>query len=306
MIEKGGALWMLGVMLGLRDAVSRSDIASALKWISALAVYPILMLLLGGFLSYGSAAAIIVASVLAVSVRSYPRVLIGAFILSWVGLSIFTNYFVARDQIRAGIRSGASLASQINTVSNAFADMKPIDLGEERHAIALDQRLNQNYFVGLAAYNLENGLVAYRNGISFYEAAIAPIPRAFWPDKPVFAGSGSIVRDMTGLELSETTSWGVGQVMEFYINFGWSSLVLGFTGLGWLIGRLDTSAARAERSGDVRTLLVCFLPALALMQPIGSLVELVGGALAAYLAAIGWFYAWTQWASGSRRRRAIS
>jgi hypothetical protein len=304
MIEKGGAIWMLGVMLGLRHAVVRSDLRSLVGWLAALAVYPALTLILSGFLSYGSAAAIIVLSLLAVSVRRFLSVFIGAVAAGAIGLSIFVNYFIARDQIRSVTWSNASFDKKVDSVIEAFSEIGPLNIGNDKHAIALDDRLNQNYFAGLAADRIENGLVNYRNGLSFYEAAIAPIPRAIWPDKPVLGGSGSIVMEMTGLPLSETTSWGVGQVMEFYINFGWLSLVLGFLGLGWLIGRLDIHAAIAERTGNVRTLFVCFLPAVALIQPIGSLVELAGGAFAAYFAAIGWSFGWTWWKSGHSTARA--
>ena len=304
LIEKGAAIWMLGVMLGLRDAVARSRLKSIVIWLSALAVYPSLGLLLGGFLSYGSAAAMIVVSVLVVSVRSTPRILVGIVVATIIGLSIFVNYFIARDQIRSVTWSDASFGDRVNTVIDAFSEVSLINLSDDKHAESLDERLNQNYFVGLAADRLDNGFVDFRQGTSFYEALIAPIPRALWPDKPVFGGSGTLVKDMTGLDLSETTSWGVGQVMELYINFGWWSLVLGFAALGWLIGQLDIKAAAAERRGDIRTLLICFLPAIALIQPIGSLVELAGGGLSAYFAAIGWSHVWTMWMNRQRRRAA--
>lgn len=301
MIEKGGAVWMLGAMLGLRNAVLKSRGISLLMWLGALAVYPALMLLLGGFLSYGSAAAIIVLSGVAVSVRRFSRVFMGTVAAVVIGLSIFVNYFIARDQIRAVAWSDASFDKRVSVVAEAFRNIEPINLQNDKHAMALDERLNQNYFAGLAAFRIDNGYVDYRYGQSLYEAAIALIPRAVWPDKPVFGGSGSIVKDMTGLPLPETTSWGVGQVMEFYTAFGWPSLILGFGGLGWILARLDYRAAAAERSGDAKTLFVCFLPAVALIQPLGSMVELVGGAFAAYLAAIGWSYGWKEWSTFRRR-----
>src|SRR5579864_4376206 len=42
--EKGGALWMLGVLLGLRNAVQRGDHKWSLFWIGALMVSPVVML----------------------------------------------------------------------------------------------------------------------------------------------------------------------------------------------------------------------------------------------------------------------
>lgn len=292
-IEKGGAIWMLGVMLGLRDAVARSDIFKCTLWLSALAVYPTLMLILGGFLSYGSAAAIIVLSILIVSVRSYFRIVMATVLISFLGVTVFVNYFIGRDRIREIVWSSATFEDRVAVVSDVFSSITILDLSIDEHAIALNERLNQNYFAGLAASNLNDGFAQYRYFQQFYEALISPIPRALWPDKPVFGGSGSIVKDMTGLTLSEDTSWGVGQVMELYISFGWPSLIIGFGALGWIFGRLDCAAALAERRGDIRTLLVCFLPTVALTQPLGSLVEIVGGAFAAFFSALGWNYLWT-------------
>jgi hypothetical protein len=301
-VEKGGAVWILGVMLGLRDAISRRDIRSGVFWLLALSVYPLLTLIFGGFLSFGTIAAVVALSALVVSVRSLIKILLSIAIILPILLTVFVNYFLSRDQIRSTTWSSASFAERVDTISDVFSTIELLNLNNNLHANALHTRLNQNYFVGLAADRIDQGLVELRYGASFYDALIAIIPRALWPDKPVFGGSGTIVRDMTGLPLSMTTSWGVGQVMEFYINFGWYSLVLGFITLGWLIGRLDLHAAVAEQRGDARSLFVCFLPAVALTQPIISLIELSGGAFAAYLVAIGWSYAWSEWQSDRRRR----
>ena len=304
-IEKGGAIWMLGVILGLGAALRRQDKRSVLLWIVALAVYPTLMLLLSGFLSYGSAAAIIVGSALCVSTRSYPKVLVMLAALTFLGLSMFVNYFVARDALRSVIWSGAGFSERFDAVTAAFSNLDLFDINKDEHAIALDERLNQNYFAGLAADRLDHGEAAYVEGRSIYEGLISIIPRAIWPEKPVSAGSGSIVRDMTGLDLSETTSWGVGQVMEFYMNFGWVSLVIGFVFLGFVIARLDYGAALANSRGDQAKLITFFLPAAALIQPLGSLVELGSGTASAYVAAIGWRYAWREFARyrSTRARR---
>ncbi len=81
---------------------------------------------------------------------------------------------------------------------------------------------------------------------------------------------------MTGLWLSPTSSFGVGNVMEFQINFGLPGVVIGFLVLGWLIGRLDLNAAMAENGGELGKAIVFFVPCVALIQPNGSIVELNG------------------------------
>lgn len=291
-IEKGGAVWMLGVLLGLRDAVRRGQPLWIAVWLAALGVYPVLMLLLGGFLSYGSTAIIIVLSVLAVSTRSPLRTTAGLVIVAILSFNGFLAYFQHRNEIRGAVWGGAPIDQRIDAAMSMVRDFAWFDPTDERQLISLDQRLNQNFFVGLAAARLENEEVDYLHGRSFWEGLLSLVPRAVWPDKPVYGGSPQIVSEVTGLSLPETTSWGVGNVMEFQINFGTPGVVGGFLALGWLLGRLDREAARAEALGDLGRLFLFFLPAVALIQPNGSLVEITGGPAAALVAAFGWKWAW--------------
>jgi hypothetical protein len=87
--------------------------------------------------------------------------------------------------------------------------------------------------------------------------------------------------------------------MEFQINFGMVGVVLGFLGLGGLIGWLDARAAAAENAGNLQRTILYFLPGVALLQPVGSLVELSGSAAAGLIAAFGWRWAWRRWGSDS-------
>jgi len=309
-VDKGGGVWMLGVMLGLRAAFERGDHKRIGMWFGVLMVYPVLMLLLGGFLSYGSAAIILVCAALTISTRSYWRVVVGLTAFVFLSLSIFVNYFQHRDDIRDQVWGGAPLEARIDSVIDTYRDFEWLDPTNEKHLIALDKRLNQNRFVGLAAQRIQQGQVDYLRGDSVWEGLLALVPRAFWPDKPVFAGSPQIVAKMTGLRLSPTTSFGVGNVMEFQINFGIPGVVIGFFVLGWLIGTLDLKAAVAEGRGDLGGMILFFLPGVALISPNGSLVEMVSGSAAALVAAFGWKLAWNQlakkrsiipkWAAGMR------
>jgi len=291
-VDKAGGIWMLGVMLGLRAAMQRGDRKWTGLWLGALMVYPVLMLLLGGFLSYGSAAIILVCSALTISTRNYWQVVAGISVFVFLSLSIFVTYFQHRDDIRDQVWGGAPLEARVNSVIDTIKDFQWLDPANRHHLIALDQRLNQNYFVGLATRRIEQGQVNYLEGESFWEGILALVPRAFWPEKPVYAGSPQIVAKMTGLRLSPKTSFGVGNVMEFQINFGTPGVVVGFFVLGWLIGMLDLKAAAAERRGDLGKVIVFFLPAVALVNPQGSLVEMFSGSAAALVGALAWNMAW--------------
>jgi len=295
-VDKGGGIWMLGVMLGLRAAFQRGDRKRVAIWLGALMVYPILMLLLGGFLSYGSAAIIIVFSALTISTRKYWQAVVGITVFVFFTLSIFVNYYHHRDDIRNQVWGGAPLDARIGSVVDTVRDFEWLDPTNRMHLIALDQRLNQNRFVGLAAQRIQQGQVGYLEGDSVWEGLLSLVPRALWPEKPVFSGSPQIVSKMTGLRLSPTTSFGVGNVMEFQINFGIPGVVIGFFVLGWLIGTLDLKAAVAEGRGDLGGVILFFLPCVALIQPNGSLVELFSGSAAALVGALVWNQVWKRFA----------
>jgi hypothetical protein len=72
-------------------------------------------------------------------------------------------------------------------------------------------------------------------------------------------------------------------------------VAIGFLILGWLIGTLDLRAAAAERRGDFGSTIIFFLPAVAMIDPDGSLIEISGGAAAALVAAFGWRWGWNMW-----------
>jgi|SRR5437588_935236 len=303
-VEKGAAIWMLGVLFGLRAAFLRSDAKRFAMWLGALLVYPVLMLLLGGFLSYGSAAIIIVCAVLTISTRSYWGTMAGISLFVFLGLSIFVNYFQHRTQIREEVWGGAPLETRISAVADTIRDFEWLNLSNRAQLEAMDERLNQNYFVGLAAERIGHGQVNYLWGRSLFEGLLSLIPRLLWQEKPVFGGSPGIVAEMTGLQLSPTTSFGVGNVMEFHINFGVPGVVIGFLVLGWLIGWLDLNCAIAEHRGNVGNVLLYFLPCVALIHPEGSLVELFGGSAASLVAAYAWRWFWKWRIEPIRKRRS--
>jgi hypothetical protein len=301
-ISNGGAIWMLGTLLGLRAAVQAGDILRIALWAAAPVVYAVLMLLLGGFLSYGAAAIVIVIAVLAVMARSYLRAMAGVAIAVAVGLTIFVNYFENRDDIRESVWGGASMENRIGSVLGMADNFHLIDLKSEKDLLALDLRLNQNMFVGLAASRLQDHEVEFLNGQSVVDGVLSLVPRVLWTGKPITGGSGHVVAEVTGLQLNEDTSWGVGNVLEFYINFGLPGVIGGFLGLGWLIGALDYRAAMAERRGDLKLVILLFLPAVGLIQPGAALVEMTGSAGAALAAGYLWRWGWTTWETRYGRR----
>jgi len=291
-IAYGSSIWMLSVMLALDDALAERNFRRVLLQMIILMVYPVEVLLFGGFLSYGSAAVILVLSFILVRMRSFWRAMIVIAALFYVGTSIFVGYYGARDDLRSVIWSNAGSQERVAAVQSAFAKLRPFDPHDPQHLRALDERLNQNEFVGLAAARIRTGEVNFLHGRSISEGLMALVPRAVWPSKPVFGGSPKVVSEMTGLKLNENTSFGVGNVMEFYINFGTPSLLAGFLLLGAVIGGLDIRAYQLIRAGRPADAILFFLPCVALIQPNGSIVELVGGAAAAVVAGLAWRALW--------------
>jgi hypothetical protein len=305
-IMNGAAIWMLGVLLGIRNGLQRKSIRDLASWSAVLLVYPTVTLIFGGFLAAGSTAMIVVCSSLTVSVRKVWIVVVAVLVAAFIGLSVFVNYFAHRNEIRDIVWRDVTLQDRIDAAALMLTNFKWIDFHDELHQKALSTRLNQNYFIGLAAERLSLGEVQFLNGRSVWDSLLALVPRALWPDKPITGGSGTIVADMTGLPLNRQTSWGVGQVMEFYINFGIPGLVGGFALLGWLIGYLDRRAAQLEASGERGSMILYFLPAVALIQPIYSLVEITGSSAIALAAAYCWRYIWLKFSARKSRGAGLA
>jgi hypothetical protein len=95
-------------------------------------------------------------------------------------------------------------------------------------------------------------------------------------------GGKTVIHDFTGIEVAEGTSYGAGQVFEFYVNFGTLGVIGGFLLYGWLFGWMDLSVMKYLRLGDQR-LLTPFLSCVALLKPEGNLLEIVVGVAAAVI-----------------------
>lgn len=302
-IEKSGGIWVLGVLIGLQSAVRRGDARQIALWLAAMGVYPVLTLLLGGFLSFGSTPVFIILSALVISTRSSWRVGIGLPVVALVFFTMFLSYFQNRDEIRDAVWGGSDMKTRMSEAATIVTDMELFDPGNQHHLEALDRRLNQNYFVGRADQRIKSGEVNFKNGQTFWDGAISLVPRIIWPSKPVVAGSPAIIMEMTGFMVNDSTSYGIGNVMEFHINYGIPSLIIGFLLLGTLLGWLDRNASLRVKSGEWGHALLYFMPAAAMIHPNGSLVELVSGGGAAFFAALGWKMLWEHYQASAGRVR---
>ena len=113
-----------------------------------------------------------------------------------------------------------------------------------------------------------------------WDAFLAIIPRALWPNKPVTAGSGNLVSDYTGIHFVEGTSVGIGQVMESYINFGTEGVWVAFLLIGLVISLVDQNAADLIAGPGRGSFLMWYLPGQAILQVGGSFAEVTSTAAA--------------------------
>jgi hypothetical protein len=283
-----GSLIMVGACL--RFWVARES-RNSLKFWSTMALLPVLplaTLVLGGFLGFGTSW--IMAIVTFIFAQSKRRVafFLMAPVICFVGLSVFVNYMIARDELRQLIwYQPAPISDRLQRVVDVFQNFEWLDLSDGRHRKAIDDRLNYNVLVGPAVVRLETEQVQYASGATIGKMIAGLIPRALWPDKPVVGCGGIDIQNFTGMQFAEGTCVGAGQVLEFYVNFGTWGVIGGFALFGWLLGRMDSLAIECLYRGDQRGFLFWFLVSLALLIPGGNLLEVSTTAVASALTASG-------------------
>ena len=245
---------------------------------------PFLTIIHSGYLSYGAVAMLAVLVFLGSLARARRRVAVTGILVAYVAMSFYVSYMRDRDEIRETVWGGRSLGDRIEKLAETFGSFEWLDLSDPMHLWLVEIRLNQNYLVGVAVVRLgETGDFAY--GSTLFDTLLALVPRAVWPDKPVTAGSGDLVSRFTGLRFGEDTSVGIGQVMEFYVNFGTPGVVVGFLVLGAFMTWLDWRARRCLDVEDWRGFGRWYLFGLSFLQSGGSLIDVFASAGAAVVAA---------------------
>jgi hypothetical protein len=244
-----------------------------LTTLGLLPALPLSTLATAGFIGYGVSWVISgVAFLFSVTRRRLLFYCVAPF-AGLVGAGFFVAYLATRAAIRAAIAYNEGFSSVVSTIGNLFSSVEILDLSSPALSFAVDARLNQNYLDGYAAQRYVSGAVdlAYGSTIQLW----ALIPRALWPDKPPVGGGSDFVSKFTGLPFDSTTSVGIGQVMEFYMNFAMPGLIIGFFVLGYVLMILDLGIMRALTKGDMRKVLLCAMPGLTLLQPGGNLLEVM-------------------------------
>lgn len=279
----GWSLSIIGICLSCWQSWQKKKDWRLVLWIGVACVFPFVSVVFQGFLGFGTMALLVVLFFIASFYRPRIRLVIGGLFFFYIGLSVFVTYMRDRADIREVVwYESADVSTRVDTLSNTMGDFEWFSLSDYEHLRRINLRMNQNYLVGRAIEFIDSGK-GFAHGSTFLEAAIGIIPRLLWPDKPVTAGSGDIVSDYTGIYFAEGTSVGVGQVMEFYINFGTAGVIVGFLLLGLIIRLFDVSAGHALIRGDYQRFIFWFLPGLGLLQAAGSMVEVVQSVTSAFI-----------------------
>jgi hypothetical protein len=286
LLANANQLLAVGPCLGCWRAWQLGDRRSFGRWVAVAFCLPLMTVIFQGFLGYGVVALITVLVFVAAFTRPRWRGLAVTIVLVYLGLSIYVTYMRDRSDIRGTVWGGGSLRERVVQLYTTFSTIEWFGLENDEHLGSIDARLNQNYLVGVAVKNLQSGYRQYAYGQTLTDAVLALVPRVIWPNKPLTAGSPRIVSEYTGIEFSPTTSVGVGQVMEFYLNFGTSGVLLGFFVLGGLVAFFDRAAARWLAAGDWPRFMFWFLPGLGFLQAGGQLVEVTSTVAAGFVTAI--------------------
>ena len=285
-VAAGWNLVAVGLGLGAWMAWQRGRRRALLGWTGATLCVPLVTILSAGFLGYGVTSAIAVLALVATYYRPRWKVVGAMLILGYLGLSFYVTYMRDRDDIRDVVWGGESVPSRIDQLYLTISTFEWFNPYDDAQLERIDDRLNQNYLVGLAVDLLTSRSEDFARGETVVDAVQALIPRAIWSNKPLVAGSMGLVSRYTGIEFAEDTSVGLGQVLEFYINFGTAGVIVGFLMMGATLTILDAQAGRALVTGDWRAFTLWYLPGLAFLQVGGSLVEITSSAAAATAAAL--------------------
>jgi hypothetical protein len=275
-----GSLLILGFWLRLYGAATYRE---TLLVLAMLPLLPLATLATGGFIGFGTTWALSIAAFWFVVARRRIWFYLAIPPVLFFGLSLFVTYFGQRDEIREVTwDEKASMMERLDKVSRVVTDFEVLDLSNDGHLNALNLRLNQNYLVGL-------GVMRHRDGEAelWYGGTVplwALIPRVMWPDKPLVGGGQDWVSQFTGITFAEGTSVGIGQVLEFYMNFEMPGVLTGFAVFGFILMRLDQGLMRALAMRDIGRVVQVAMPGLALIQPMGSLLEVLVAVASAIIA----------------------
>jgi hypothetical protein len=271
----GQQLMVVGVCLVLYISLLNKDNLSLSSWLLISLTFPFITIINQGFLGYGATMTLTCLLFFARFYRPRWRLITVGIVVVFLGLTFYQSYKRDRPELRRVIWGDAPMSERIEVLNDSLMNTEWFDPFDRVQLDRIEDRLNQNFLVGLAVKRLErHGNYAY--GSTIWESILSLVPRIIWKEKSVFAGSGNLVSQYTGVNFPVGTSVGIGQVLEFYINFGMLGVIVGFLGFGTIIRVFDFMSGLYLINKDWQKFMLWFLPGVSFLNVGGSLVEVTG------------------------------
>jgi hypothetical protein len=277
-ISGGMALAVTGFVLLWWDYWKQGEKTKSWRVLAWALAIPVLYLGLQGFLGFGVSALLTIAGVVVVYYQPRRTVVLGGLACLFFGLSLYPTYMKVRTEIRRAVWGGAGFEERFDKLTLLGDNWEWFDTENQSHLRSIEQRLNQNWLVGLAVKRTAEGKVAYANGETIVNSLLALVPRVVWPDKPQYAGSGGLVTRFTGVRFARGTSVGIGHVMELYVNYGNTGVFIGYIIFGLFLGCVDLVCGRLLAAGDWWRFAPWFVAGMALLQVGGNFAEMTASA----------------------------
>ena len=209
---------------------------------------------------------------LAITARQYGmgRIILALALGSYVFLFLAINYLLVRSEFRDIVWEPTSTFSErVDGLGTAISRFTPLSSDDEDQLFALDSRLNQSLFTGMAVEKLDLQPDTYENGATLAAGLFAFVPRVIWADKPVRGGSEFLTKH-TGYQASKDTTYGIGPYFESYVNYGLAGVILFCFLFAALVRWIDLRCYRAMVKGRMSEAVPLAIGALALIQPLST------------------------------------
>lgn len=254
---------------------------------SLIIIWPLFTITRDGFLGFG-----IIPITLLLIFPAFrfvkPRiVLVIAPVVILLGTSIIMTYFEGRNAIRNVAWSDATTDTRVTTLGEVFTTgFRIVNIFDPDQLAVIDLRFALNWLTGRGIERLESGVIPYANGETIRDAFLMVLPRFLWTDKPLVVGGQTLVNQYTGIFMYGATSVALGQVLEFYVNFGTLGVILGFALLGVLLSNIDRKVSILLRENSLFQAAVWIVPCFGLWLVEDNFITAVGGAVSAVIAVI--------------------
>ena len=272
-LSSGQQLLVVAVVLSIWEAARKKRSKGVGFWLALSLAFPFITVVHDGFLLAGilSLAPVAVFATACIRRRNYFKLAIIGAAGCYLGLSLFVNYMRDRVEIRASVWGGDRFSGRVQRFAQIFDHFEWFSPANPKHLDPIAARMNAAWLVGAGVTYMEN-TKQWARGETLKYAAVAFVPRLLWRNKPA-AGGNDIATRYTGLQFSEGTSVGIGQVMELYVNYGSWLVLFGFALFGGLAAYLDIAARKGLQTGNFNRFTTCYVIGLALINE-GSLIAL--------------------------------